>query len=181
MLIGVSVASQGYARTPEAFGGVSGGGGNVIDPTPPDVLPDSETVEHLVKRSYRHVRFYLENKEQQFQNGQLDPNEHGLFAKVFEGRTNIITALDLVKPDVEDSKPCYDYEQQPVDASIATDSKNKFCVSSYSLRQKVIRSEIPRQSTALMIHEYSEIVGTSEEDAVAIQKVVLEDLKSLDF
>ena len=100
-----------------------------------------------------------------------------LFAKIFSGPQNILEILHIVTPDIEEHKPCFDFDRQPVDASIATLKKNTFCLSAFNIRRKVIESEIPAQTMALAIHEYSEVIGLNEEEAVALQTRVLIELK----
>ena len=163
------------------FGGVSGGGGNVISATPPVAPTDSETAEELIKKSRQFVNLYLGQKSEKFQANQMNDQEHILYSKIFAGPKNILNAVEKISPDIEDDGPCYDYENKPVDASIANRPKNKFCISAHSISQKVDHQEIPIQSAALMIHEYSEIVGTTEEEAVTLQTQAIEELKQMDL
>lgn len=176
-----SFSNLSFAKNITAYGGVSGGGGNVIDPTPPDILPETDTVEYMIKSSLKQVHTYLYQKSQQFESGQLSQYEQELFAKVFRRENSILKALYKVEPEVDERQPCFDFDRQPVDASIATNKQNHFCVSAFTLRQKVIHSEIPAQSAALMIHEYSEIVGANEDDAVALQRLALDELKATQY
>lgn len=162
-------------------GGVSGGGGNVINPTPPNEALDGETAEEIVKASFKYVHIYLQDKASQYQNNEMSPADQNLYAKIFEGNNNIINAVGTIRPKVEDERPCFDFASKPVDASVVSRKPNTFCVSAFSLGQKVIHSEIPIQSTALMIHEYSELIGLSEDEAVIFQTKALEDLKTMEL
>lgn len=174
-LIAVFSWAQPFIRE----GGVSGGGGNVINPTPPQESLDGDAAEEIVKASFKYVRIYLEDKAIRYQNNQMTLKDKHLYSKLFEGQNNIMNAVRTVRPKVEDDHPCFDYASRPVDASVVSRKPNTFCVSAFMLGQKVVHTEIPIQSTALMIHEYTEIVGVSEEEAVIFQTKALEDLKTM--
>lgn len=157
-------------------GGVSGGGGNVINATPPSQAVDSETAEELIRNSIPTVKFFLNNKYEQYRANKLAPPDVPLYSKIFEGSQNIFAALKTIKPDIEEHRPCFTRYGQIADASIAGFDHDSFCVSAYTIRYKVIHHEIPVQSAALMVHEYSEIVGVTEDEAVMLQEQVLNEM-----
>lgn len=160
-------------------GGVSGGGGNVIRPTPPNYPQNTEHVEHTVKASLQYTQIFLENKAISFQHNQIPSDAYEIYAKIFQNEKNIFSILQTVRPRVEEHQPCFDFNSKPVDASIAAAKPNSFCVSAYSLAKKVIHTEIPIQSAALMAHEYSEILGLSESEAVRIQSDAIDELNQM--
>ena len=177
LIFGISA----FAIPSQLEGGVSGGGGNVLNPTPPSRSIDEETAEHLVKSSYRYVKILVQEKFQKMATGNLNQEDFKIYAKILRGPKDIFAVIDQVRPKVEEEKPCYDLARKPVDASIVSKTPNTFCVSSYSLAKKVDAEEIPLQSSALMIHEYSEIMGLSEQEAVELQAKALEDLNAMDL
>jgi hypothetical protein len=106
-------------------------------------------------------------------------SSHQAFAKLFAQPQSVFAVIEQVWPSVRDSRPCYDSAQNPVDGSVANFHEGTFCISAYSIAQKVHRKEIPAQSAALLMHEYSELVGLTESEAVSLQSHVLEDFKGL--
>lgn len=177
LIMALSLSSVTYGLSCSQ-GGVSGGGGNVINPTPPDEIADSEQVEHLVKASVVYTHIYFKNVHAQYLAGEIDSDIKPVFEKLFADRKLLKRTLSEVRPHVENERPCFDRELKPVDASIVNSKAGRFCVSAYSVGQKVDVSEIPIQSAALMAHEYSELMGLDENEAVTVQKKALEDLSS---
>ncbi len=159
-------------------GGVSGGGGNVINPAPPDRAADHEDVEHIVKASVSYTYWYFKSVQGDYISGQMKPELSAIFTKIFAGGKDFESVLTKVQPDVQEEGPCHDFDYKPVDASIRSSRANSFCVSSYAIANKVNFKEIPIQSAALMAHEYSEIMGLNEEEAVSIQKNAIERMKA---
>lgn len=184
LYIGVLIALLNISQLVEAgnhslFGGVSGGGGNVINPTPPIIPATKETVETLITQSYMNLESYLRNIEKTYLEHKMNLTESLIFAKIFDGSNNVFTKISIFKPKIEERHSCYDFELKPVDASISFLNENNFCISSFSIREKVIESDIRDQAMALMIHEYSELSGATEEEAIFIQRNILDDLKTV--
>ncbi len=158
-------------------GGVSGGGGNVMNPTPPEGYQDPEMVEDQVKSLVSVLRTYLLNKHNEFKKGTLSPEHNRLFGALFLPPQNVFSVMQSVVPHVDDDRPCFDSDRRPVDGSIFSHRPNRFCISSFSLARKVHFREIPAQATALMLHEYSEWMGLSEDQAQVLQAKALVDLR----
>jgi hypothetical protein len=160
-------------------GGVSGGGGNVISPTPPDRYIDPDHVEHLVKNSVDGVKTYFFESERKYRRGL--PVEEKPYQKIydalFDREINIHEIIKRNFPEVEDSRPCFDLDRNPVDGSFKSNGESEICISAYNLAKKVNIKEMEAQSIALMAHEYVELAGLSDDDAVTFQKKVLKDLK----
>lgn len=175
------ISGTAYSRPISRDGGVSGGGGNVINPTPPERIIDGDSVEHVVKASVAYTRLYFKNVHAQYLAGELPSDINPVFEKLFADRDHFVRVLEEVRPHVVEETPCYDRGMNPVDASIVSGRPGRFCVSAYSMARKVHVDEIPIQSAALMAHEYSELVGLNEDDAVTVQKKALEDLKNSDL
>lgn len=180
-LLTLVISGTAYCRPYTRDGGVSGGGGNVINPTPPDRILDGDSVEHVVKSSVAYTRIYFRNVRSQYLAGELPSNITPVFEKLFSDEARFQRVLAEVRPHIVEESPCYDRAMNPVDASIVTPTPGRFCVSAFSMARKVHVDEIPIQAAALMAHEYSEIVGLDENEAVTVQKRALEDLKNSDL
>lgn len=180
-LLALLVSGKGYCRPNLRDGGVSGGGGNVINPTPPDQILDGDSVEHVVKSSVAYTHIYFKNVHTQYLAGELPSDVAPVFEKLFADTNRFQRILEEVQPHVVEESPCYDRGMNPVDASIVTYKTGRFCVSAHAIAKKVRVDEIPIQSAALMAHEYSEIAGLNEGEAVTVQKKALEDLKNSDL
>lgn len=161
-------------------GGVSGGGGNVIDPREPDRYLDPEEAEGIVESSHSIFYKYIVNKKKMFHSNQLNQTQSEVFRPVFEAPRDIIETIHKVRVHVEDDHSCWDAQKRPVDGSIFSKKDNSICISAFNLAQKAHVEDIPHQSAALMLHEYSELVGLSEEEAVQVQVEALSDLRELE-
>lgn len=161
-------------------GGVSGGGGNFIIAKPPDVLAHEKLVERVAKTSITDTHAYLIEKYRQFQTQTLSEVDQVLFTNLFTKSNNLHQVLQTFHPEIKEHKTCLDSYGQPVDASIAWIKENKFCFSAYTLRNKVEKQEMRPQAIALLVHEYSELLGAQEEEAFQLQKHVLNEISSSD-
>ncbi len=158
-------------------GGVSGGGGNVIDPTLPEGPQDSEIIERMIKRTTLDLKTYVQNKKNHFENGQMNSDDFNLYKPLFYNSTPIDIIIQKIKVKVQEHRPCYDSSKTPVDGSIHSESSDSICLSALRISKKVHIQDVPAQSLALMMHEYSEVIGMNEEFAVTLQKRTLEDLQ----
>lgn len=159
-------------------GGVSGGGGNIINPQQPTYVLATEDAEHLVKASVLYTQIFFSKAQKQYADQSAPIEIIPIYEKIFADESSLNKVLTEVHPKVRDSGPCYDFSQKPVDASVVSHEPNHFCVSSYSVARKVEAEQIPVQAAALMAHEYSEIMGLNEDEAVVIQKQALKFLQS---
>lgn len=173
LLISLPAAADGRLS---ARGGMSGGGGNVLPGRTPEARMDPEDVEHRVKSARYAAIDYLVGFEQRYRDGTLSPEQALLAEKAFSGKKDLITVSQTVRPDIEEDSPCYDFEGKAVDGSIRAEKANRICISSHRIANKVHESEIVPQSAALMIHEYSEVMGFSEDEATALQIHVYADM-----
>jgi hypothetical protein len=160
-------------------GGVSGGGGNVISPTPPDSFTHPDQVEKVVKNSHNDVQNYFFEAERDYRNGLSGENTQykNIYKALFSDGDKIHGIIKNSYPEIEDEKPCFDSDYKPVDASFSKGHDQEICVSAFNIARKVNRKEIKAQSIGLMVHEYVELAGLSEEDAVSLQKKALKDFK----
>lgn len=156
-------------------GGVSGGGGNVISPIPPDRYIHPSVAEKIVKKSYDEAQTYFFESERKYRRGLS--KEELKFQKIYEilfaGKVDIQKIIKRNFPEIEEHEPCFDFLNQPVDGSISNELEPIVCISAFNLAKKVNLKEMAVQSLALMVHEYAELAGLGEEDAVLLQKQVL--------
>ncbi|AZZ36384.1 hypothetical protein CIK05_06120 [Bdellovibrio sp. qaytius] len=160
-------------------GGVSGGGGNLISPKKPKVSVKPEAVKKLVFTAHSNLTNYIAEKFIAFKNNQLSAEDQKTFAPVFTANKNIEDVIQNVQIQVLIWESCRDEKNLPVDGSTITSAPNSICISAFNISRKVDMTEISSQATALMLHEYSELVGLSELQAVRLQTAALNDLKKL--
>ena len=100
-----------------------------------------------------------------------------LYSVLFaDNENNLHEAMEDITIDIQLDRPCYDQNGNVYDGSTYHQIKNSICISAYTIATKCIKEEISIQATALVLHEYSEVVGLSDEDAITLQKEVLSDL-----
>ena len=167
------------ASTGAAHGGMSGGGGNVMNPTPPDRALSRHEVRALANHLptlLPKVAQYLAQKQNalaQVPIGQAGADEN--LRPLFQTRHSILRLLQTIPLDVEHHKSCFDGSGNPVDGSVAEDD-DEVCLSALNIAQKVHHTEIDAQSQALIVHEYGEKAGLDEAAAISVQAHVLEDV-----
>ena len=161
-------------------GGMSGGGGYVINPESPVKYIDPEHVEDMIEEyGTPSLNNYLQDKNQKLQNGQVLGHEIAALQKIFSSEKNIFKTLKETKIIVEEEKSCFGKDGEPTDGSFFNSKKKAICISAKNIAEKVHHTELKPQALALMAHEYAEVMGLSEDEAVQVQKIVLDDLKQL--
>lgn len=176
----LSLSSQSKALELKAIdGGVSGGGGYVIDPKSPENYQNPEKIEKMIEYVITPLKKYLLFKNKALLQNTLNDQEKEIFTKLFNPQNHIIKAMDKVKMDIQDDRSCFDRFNRPVDGSIFNKNKQQVCISAANIAEKVHHSEVSAQSAALVVHEYTEILGFEEDDAVKAQLITLNDLKAL--
>ena len=158
-------------------GGVSGGGGNLIAPKPPIAYVDPETTKQIVYHSVDTLIDYVNAKKISYANGVLPPEQEKAFAPIFTSSKSIEDVIASTRLYVSDEHSCWDSAHQAVDGSTVTPEPDSICISAYNIANKTDASDIPPQAVALMLHEYSELVGLSETQAVQAQLSALQELR----
>lgn len=162
-----------------AAGGMSGGGGKLIDPTPPDKIVSVRKVKEIIKESAEDcLKKYLVEKRNSLKQGQLNGYEAATMEKLFSHPQNIFKVVDKTHVIIQEDTSCFDHQDEPTDGSFFNQDKKAICISALNISKKVHQKEIKPQSLALMMHEYSEVMGFSDDEAVHLQTTVLQDLKS---
>jgi hypothetical protein len=162
-----------------AAGGISGGGGNVINPTPPTEVQDVRLVRAIIKGSKELLVKFISAKYALFKTGSMDEESLRMYGQLFaDNEHNLHEVMDDIKIDSPLDKPCYDQNNNEFDGSTLDSRSNSICISAQRLAKNTILEEIPVQAAALAMHEFSEVVGLTDEEAIIIQKHAIEQLKS---
>lgn len=161
-----------------ASGGVSGGGGNLISPTAPTEKQDPREMRNIIRGSKHLLQKFVNAKYVLYKNGSMDYESLRLYSVLFaDSENNIHEVMEELNLEIPLDKPCYDSEGNIFDGSTFGQKEHSVCISAYSIAQKCDKNEVPRQATALIFHEFSEVSGLSDEDAITLQKQVLAELK----
>lgn len=158
-------------------GGVSGGGGNLLSPKAPSRPVNSETAEHMILQARNVLKKYIHEKKYAFQSGALSPADMNAFEPVFNADLNVEDTIRSARLHINEKHSCWDENHQAVDGSTITPTPYSICISAHNIANKADISDITPQSAALMLHEYSELVGLSEDQAVKLQTAALVELR----
>ncbi len=93
-----------------------------------------------------------------------------------DNENNLHGVMEEIKLDIQLDQPCFDILGNVFDGSTFNQKKHSICISAFTIAQKCIKNEIPTLASALVMHEFSEVVGLSDEEAIALQKQVLSEL-----
>jgi hypothetical protein len=158
-------------------GGVSGGGGNLLHPIQPrEPMPTSE-VFHEIESMQGRLVVYFEGKLEEFREGELPVEERELFGSLFRLERNVIDLAASTSLLFNSDAPCMDLSESPVDASTVSLRANSICVSSFSISHRVDPKILGAESAAILAHEFSELAGFDESQAVRLQAAVFADYK----
>jgi hypothetical protein len=159
-------------------GGVSGGGGNLINPTAPMQIQSPQEIKKVILSSKKLLKHFINTKFTQYKIGQMDQDSLRLYSVLFaDNENNLHEVMEDISLDIQLNSPCYDSHGTAFDGSTYNQKLHSICISSYTIASKCTRSEIPAQATALILHEFSEVVGLSDEDAISLQASVLAEIK----
>lgn len=156
-------------------GGVSDGGGDSIGASP--VTPVDLAAVALGANTWLFPWLYKQQSLFFQQDAQAQVSSP--FRKMFaDSSKDIFHILKTSSVELRDTQPCFDRHGQPKDGSIYGKWAQQICLSTYLLSQKTNSNNFAAEVVALMVHEYSHFLGTSEEEAVAIQTAALKDFNS---
>ena len=174
MPIGIAGANGGVISD----GGVSHGGGGTTNPNPadPEWIVDAST--HY---SGRVLLPWLNAQEEIY--GRLDQQEKSKspFAKLFQDGRNIFDIVKSATIELRMAGPCFDKEGASWDGSIYASKPEAICISPYTMAPKLNENNMRPETIALVIHELSHLLGTTEEEARAIQQRAIWDLSKMDL
>lgn len=174
LTVSIGVTSPAWA----SLGGISGGGGNCIVSQIPTKSLDPEYVEHTVRILKPTVISFLQQKEQMFKNGEMADDEALIYQPLFEKMSSVAEALNPIPVHVDDKNPCFDQVGQEFDGSTLAPQANMICISAKRIARKLEQDDLAPQASALLVHEFSEKVGLTDDDALQIQARVLGELRS---
>lgn len=165
-------------------GTVGGGGGNLLEKRP----TTAEDVNLLFDRGYRFnlpllarqvfnggVRNGSDYFADQRLGGRQDELSRSVVRKLYKKPVTIFDALDQAKIRLQDPA-CIDPEtKEEVDAS-AEIGKNEICISRNRILARVSEDSVVGDLLSLLVHEYSHFSGTTEEEAIFLQKWTRENV-----
>ena len=159
-------------------GAVSGGGGGTTNPHP-------STINDVVMAIYdAHAGSIIQswfNEQQAFFNILGEGQKKSPFYKIFSSNKKISEVLKATKIELRLSKPCYDSDSAPKDASIYGSMPSAICISPFSMASKLNENNVREESLALIVHEITHLFGTTEEEANEIQSRALWKFNKIDF
>jgi hypothetical protein len=112
-----------------------------------------------------------------FGSGKVDP----AFEKIFLGSRTIYDVLRDNKIELRTDRACVDKNGKKRDASIVSETPNAICFSAPRLVKRLSMENYKYRLVALAIHEASHLVGTSEEEAVRLETLAINDLQNFDL
>ena len=153
LLMGLSTAS--YA------GGITAGGGGTLPAEP----AGAEAVREIVQNAKRDLKLFVKYQQWGFKKG-----EDALEDKLYGEATTLLDVLESTDMAIEMNEPCYDANKVPVDGSIYASKPNAICISAFTIGPKVVAERARIETLALILHELSHVMGTTEEEAISLQK-----------
>ncbi len=171
-------------------GGISGGGGGLVNPNPYDIDEFSRGMDLMMPA----VRFTIHSI-----GDHLVISNSPLYSKIFTGPNSIYEVLkngsasnSIRNPqggnfkafpaiELRMSEPCLDSQGLPRDASIYASRPGYICMSAFQIAPKVNAMTFEAQVGALYIHELSHLAGANESEAVEIQQIAIQILSRTNF
>lgn len=172
----VAGAVLNFENAAQALGGVSGGGGNVIQTIQvTDFASVNETVSRI-KWATGQVIPFLGREKALLKRGRLSGREAQLFGRLLNDADDVYGKI-LSRPIfIETTNSCFNSNDQAVDGCIFSSRPGTVCISAKTISEKLNRKQIAAQSLALLIHEYAELNGFDEADSIEMQTLVLKKL-----
>lgn len=177
ILFAIWVFSISGAAAADCDGGVVGGGGNVLGATPPEVPQDVSEVKVRIQQAREMLPEFIKVEIAQFEAGQLKGREFELIQKLNRRKNKTVERrLAAVRMQIRSSEACHDSFGHEVDGSIYVPQEHSFCISALGIANKVTMDQVAVQSAALILHEFSELQGFSDEEAIELQKMALQKM-----
>lgn len=149
----------------EGEGGINGGGGGTLPANPistfdvMQVIQESKkTLNPLMKHEMKY--YSTEGHSVTF------PYEK----KIFGGPVTIWDELQNTDIEILMDKPCRDLYGNPVDGSVHASKPNAICISAFRIAPKLIKERAAIEINALILHELSHRLGTTEPEAKQFQE-----------
>jgi len=161
-----------------ADGGVSDGGGGTTNPNPANPEWVVGAVSGYAKKI---LLMWLNAEEANFFRKSAQEQASSLERKLFVNNISIFDVVKKTPIEVRMSKPCYDKNGHPWDGSIYSVHTGAICISPFSMAPKLNEFNVHIETIALVMHEFSHLVGASEVEAEYIQKQVLYSILHADL
>ncbi len=175
LLFFVLVHSTAFAGLVVTTGESSGGGGTTNpNPTTPDYIIQ------LVNRYAQQDLWAVINAIEANGSG-FATDAAAAYQKLFYGRRTIFDYLPLVSIELQLNEPCFDANGAPFDGSVYAHKPGAICISPFSMAPKLSDINAGPETLALILHELSHLLGTTEAEATAIQYVALGHLSKMDL
>ncbi len=159
-------------------GGVSGGGGNLISPTRPIEKQDPREIRNIILGSKNLLKKFINAKYALYKTGSMDSESLPLYSILFaDNENNLHEVMEEISLDIQLTGPCFDSNGTAFDGSTYNQKKHSICISAFTIAEKCNKDEVPSQASALVLHEFSEVVGLSDDEAITVQKQVIAELK----
>jgi hypothetical protein len=124
---------------------------------------------------------WLFQQQSQFANLSPADKTKSIVVKLFPmvGKNIIQFAKETVF-ELRMSEPCSNVNGQAKDGSIYGTKPGTLCLSPFLMAPKLNDYNVSRETAALMVHELSHLLGTTEDEANAIQQQALYDFNQID-
>lgn len=160
----------------QAAGPGSGGGGDTINPIA--VEPDAVMMA-VEEYGFPGIVGWLHGAENKYRRSQDPKNDP--YVKLFAGPKTIYDILKTTPVELRFKEPCYDVSGQAKDGSIYAYKSGAICLSPFLMAPKLGETNVKEQTLALVLHEMSHLLGTTEDEAIRIQNDILLDFTHIDF
>lgn len=160
-------SQQSAPTTPNAHeteGGVNGGGGGTLPANPSSTYEINEIIED----SKHDLIPYIKGQLRYYDDKIAGSAER----KVFGSKPNLYDVLEDTNIEVLQDQPCHDAYGRPTDGSIHASKPGAICISAFTIAPKVVSERAKVEVLALIVHELSHLLGTTEEEARTLQKGV---------
>ncbi len=159
-------------------GGVSGGGGGTTNPAPASL----RQIEGSLRRAKFMLLAWLNREESEYQREKNSASESDIMGTLlFDSQPNVFEIISRLNIETKAGEPCLDQDLNPVDGSAVISRPNIICISTFNLAAKLSEYNYEYETTALVMHEISHLLGANEVMANHIQKSVLRDLLRTSF
>jgi hypothetical protein len=152
-------------------GGVSGGGGFFYKPYSPKEFEHEIDGEALFLNAFDSLKKIAANFSEK--NKSELPED----VKAFLSNKDLFAHLKSIEPVVHSVGACFDENYQEVDGSLYSFVPHTICLSSFNLIRKVDEEDMTPQVYGILFHEYSELIGYTEKQAVKLQESIIRHLR----
>lgn len=151
------------ASVTDAQGGVDGGGGGTLPAKP---LDDYE-FEKVIATAKRDLGLFV---KQSMRRATRFSTQHSVIdKKLYGGPKTLWDVLQTTDLEILYDRPCRDANGQPRDGSIHASKPNTVCLSAFTIGPKTIQERAKVEIYALILHELSHFLGTTEPEAQEFQ------------